>query len=738
MFGQKTRNFSTQDAVLGVLGQILERVKRIFEVIEDSQKNYEAVLTRGQFELRVQIHIINLDPRAQRFFEQARTAQPVLMGCGVIDELDFARSEFFQHKTKITIRAADIGHGLVADHGREVAPLALQQRIQVMHVGERPVGVPGKVGLEIRAHFVKGSHKLGQLFLQRLDRNVSLVLHSTRSWHVGRPPATDLALQAKVLAQRGVFYYSAGVFFRSLNHKKIVWFERILLALVVGSYLVLTLVKVKYPGIYASEITHAPSIFGLPHAPALVKIGNFPILVMAYYGAVKVYIGWIFFKVLGVSVLAIRLPWILCTAGGLIALYYGLRKYTNRTIAFTTLILLVLDPTFVAQTKLDSGPVALEFLIKASVLGLWATLLKRGKLLLLLPIWLLLALGEYNKLNFLWFVNSFYAAVVLVYWRTLLSWWRTGTKKIRLGLAAFFAGYVALIGYFVLIQERFKILSYSDNAFNLRDRVDIIFDQFQKHVQGSIFYNFALGTLAEPWMPWFFWGVIGLTTLGLIIIAAKRTLRKSIGRQTVFILLLVLSTLAQIIATKSAKAPWHLFALFPYFTILTASAIYAIAQLFGQKIKWVIVGLVLLGFTIPGVWLHARYLDTYDDPAKNIHWSAAIYDVLDYTKASDAKFVCVDWGTYTPLAVLDPVKGKYLNHVWYFRRELPERYAETAQNLFDPKKGHLFILQDGERAYFKDAQKNFYASLKASGYTLEPVLSAGQGASPDFTIYRTK
>ncbi|MFO0704783.1 MAG: hypothetical protein U0517_02275 [Candidatus Andersenbacteria bacterium] len=532
------------------------------------------------------------------------------------------------------------------------------------------------------------------------------------------------------------------MFLSRLNPKQIVWLERLFLAVVVGAYLCLALVKVKYPGIYASEITHAPAIFGLPNAPALVKLGNFPVLVMAYYGAVKVYVGWLFFKVLGVSVLTIRLPWIVCAAGGLVALYYGLRKYTNRTIAAVTLLLLVLDPTFVSQTKLDSGPVALEFLIKASVLGLWATLLKRAEprraLRLLLPIWLLLALGEYNKLNFLWFVNSFYAAAVLVYWRSWLGWYKTGAKKIRLGLTAFFAGYLALVGYFFLIQEKFHILEYSDNAFNLRDRLEIIFDQFKHHVEGTIFYNFALGTLDEPWLPWLFWGVLGLTGLGLAVIAVNARLRKSLGRQTIFVTLIVLSTLAQIVATKSAKAPWHLFALFPFFTILTATGLYAIAQLFRQKMRWVVLGLLLLGFVSAGVRLQARYLDAYDDPPKNIHWSAAIYDVLDYTKASQAKVICVDWGTYTPLAVLDPIKGKYLNYVWYFRREEPERYADTARRYLDPKKGYLFVLQDHERAYFKEAQDKFYASLKASGYTLEPVLTAGQGPVPDFTVYRTK
>ncbi|MFH0830926.1 MAG: glycosyltransferase family 39 protein [Parcubacteria group bacterium] len=497
--------------------------------------------------------------------------------------------------------------------------------------------------------------------------------------------------------------------------------------------------KIKYPGLYASEITHAPAALGLPHAPALVKVGNVPILVMAYYGAVKVYVGWLFFKLLGVSVLAIRLPWILCTAAGLIALYYGLRKYTNRTIALFTVVLLVVDPTFVSQTKLDSGPVALEFLIKASVISLWATILKRNKLLLLLPLWLLLALGEYNKLNFLWFVNSFYISIVIVYWREIRSWWHQAQPKIRIGLLSFFAGYPLLVGYFVLIQQRFNILSYSDKPFDLRERLEVIANQFEQHIQGSIFFNFALGKLDEPWLPWFFWAVVLICTLGLVVLFANAILRCSLKRQAIFLLLIVLSTITQIIATKNAKAPWHLFALFPYLTVLIAMAVYALGAIFKRRVLKVAIWIgCMLVFAIPGVVLHARYLDAYDDPTTNIRWSSAIYEVLAYTKEIKAKFVCVDWGTYTPLAVLDPVPGKYLNNVWYFRREKSERYAETAKRYFDPARNFLFILQDGERAYFKDAQENFFKSVEASGYRLDPVLNAGNGPTPDFTIYRTR
>jgi hypothetical protein len=139
-----------------------------------------------------------------------------------------------------------------------------------------------------------------------------------------------------------------------LGMKSFYWILSLLLACI---YLVLALIKIEFPGIFYDEIAFGnAALGGIDHYFLHYRMGNFPVLLMTYMGALKAYIYYPIFKIFGVSVYSIRIPTIIISALALYLLVIAVRDFFNWKIALTTLTLIAIDASFINQTRYDNGP----------------------------------------------------------------------------------------------------------------------------------------------------------------------------------------------------------------------------------------------------------------------------------------------------------------------------------------------------------------------------------------------
>ena len=91
--------------------------------------------------------------------------------------------------------------------------------------------------------------------------------------------------------------------------------------ILIAIYFLLTLLKINSPGVQYDEILFDNAALGMiDNSFVVLKIGKFPIMLMSYIGALKAYLYYPIFNVLGVSVYSIRIPMIII--GGISLPYF--------------------------------------------------------------------------------------------------------------------------------------------------------------------------------------------------------------------------------------------------------------------------------------------------------------------------------------------------------------------------------------------------------------------------------
>lgn len=80
-----------------MLGERLQNMKWILEVIENSQEQREAVQRTRKIERAIDIHRVNRNLRSKRFFQGPDRLHAIVIGRRIIDGVDLT-SERFEEK----------------------------------------------------------------------------------------------------------------------------------------------------------------------------------------------------------------------------------------------------------------------------------------------------------------------------------------------------------------------------------------------------------------------------------------------------------------------------------------------------------------------------------------------------------------------------------------------------------------------------------------------------------------
>ncbi|HEX7963147.1 MAG TPA: glycosyltransferase family 39 protein, partial [Candidatus Saccharimonadales bacterium] len=459
-----------------------------------------------------------------------------------------------------------------------------------------------------------------------------------------------------------------------------------------------------------------------------------PVLLMPYIGALKAYIFYPIFKVFGVSAVSMRLPDILLAAGGLYALYRLASAEVGKRLSLAIVLLTGLDASFIMFTRLDNGPVVLDFLLK--MLGMFALLrfVRARKLLWLAGFWLVMLLGTFNKLNFIWDVNALAGAFVVAY--GLFMWRKTNRAQRLRALLISIAGYGLNVGYYLYINKTYHLGSKL-GFVGWRT----IYNNLADLVQGGWFYHYAFAQTSIGSVH-VFWIMLIAMAAGVLCLARVVRMRNEFDprfvRFFVFAAAAGVLLLGQIAITPQATAGWHYFSVYPLFGVTFTLALYLICRVavpqwrrFAYMATAAAVGLLC----VYQLGVYRQYVAAYNRPPGKLIWSTAIYQLTDYAKVHRGPFVSMDWGTQTQLLGFDPVPGKYVEMFG------PLLVNDPAQSEFDFQKyivsepGALYVTHAAGERIIPDVTTQFFDLAAAHGYRLTLVKTIYDGNRPVFEIY---
>jgi hypothetical protein len=488
-----------------------------------------------------------------------------------------------------------------------------------------------------------------------------------------------------------------------------------------------------------------------------VKYKDFTILLMDYIGALKSWIYYPIFKIFGVSVWTIRFPMVLLTGISMWFLFKILADNWQKLIASIIVLYLAFDASFLYYTKIDTGPNAIELFIKIVSIYLFLQFVKFNSLKPLLWLSFLLFLGVFNKLNFIWFTNAFYAGIAFAY-RSLL-WERFkqfGTLKKVNFLVLTVGSFLLAVGYLLVINHYFKVFEQKvGTEKGLLEPLQRVFSLLVDLVGGSglFVYTYRYGfqewssklTLTQDLVTWFF--IISTTIVTLSILIKQKIAE---NRFYIFSVVVLTALLAQIYVTERARYGWHIFMIYPFVIYV---GIYSIQQLFGLLVKNKRLRVNLTVISVGLVFGQILITQYYHLKSMRIgifrNNSPKIYELANYTKASNKKFVLINASCSTQLITLTQEPDKYFEVSYLFEvsHKFLTQYAKNIDEfnykflkksedflfvttkIYDsPARGEVIKYRDYECYNFFDVlEKYHYKAIKVKDIALD-----NQG----YSIYR--
>lgn len=501
------------------------------------------------------------------------------------------------------------------------------------------------------------------------------------------------------------------------------------------------------PGLQTDEILFANLSLGeINHTTYIArKIGGITFFVISYIGALK---SWIFipiFKVFGFNYFSIRIPMILLSMVSLLLVYKAVNiSFKKPLFAWFILMALVTESTFITMVRTDVGPIAIEYFCKTlSILLIFKYLQnKKQSNLYFLP--LVLALGIFNKINFIWFSNALlFSSLILVF---ILE-----TKKDKLTLVKFL-GLTFLLEFLLFIafnKLNPGMVSSSNIGIDLafiKTKIELFYYFGKGIFDGTGFYRiqyliseetFGYNSLSKGvYQTLFYLFEVCLAVFFVyIFIVIRKIWKKHNDNGDIYFLFFVCiigCISAQIFVVENARNLWHFYTLFPFFTICV---FYSVYKLLGTKVS----GLFFTMVIIYNLNNFSTYVFALKNKTPNPFWSNKIGELAEYVKPIKGEFVELDWGTSTQLLCLtkqDKFKQAFLTQTGYLltSQNEPEEvlYSEYLKNkdlsqvyfisnqskLADLTMNAIFDKMVAQKGYQKILIKNIYEKDKTLIYSI--------------------
>ncbi len=426
--------------------------------------------------------------------------------------------------------------------------------------------------------------------------------------------------------------------------------------LLIGAALVVRLAlsvhDIESPGLQYDEVLFVNA--ATEEQPGLFlfkEIFDVPVMVFPYIGALKSWLMLPTFEIFGVRPATIRLPPVLFVTGALVVLFIAVRSLVGVRTAALTFGILVLDSSTFWLTRGDVGPSAIEFTCKCLAIGCAARLATKPQARWALALVAVLALGTFNKLNFIWIVNAIVAVSVVVLFLNR----EAALGAYRRVAAAWVGGLAVLYGAFGWYYLHFDVGSYNTTAYEgglLAYTWPRFTRGFDGVLSGTSYHNLAIEPLDAR----------TAITIVLIVLFAIGTVLSLVPRRTRSLPVagcsaITLLIIVQALVTPSATAPWHYFSPLPFGTIVAAYGVVAGAKLLARgNLRWVTTATaaVIVLATVSNAAMLDRSKDALADGRTNPLWAESIYSVASFVRATPGTVVTADWGIFNQVWAMVP------------------------------------------------------------------------------------
>lgn len=444
--------------------------------------------------------------------------------------------------------------------------------------------------------------------------------------------------------------------------------------LALSGFILWGLHTINSPSFYYDELMFTDLALG-GHGgwPIYNRFLDIPTMIFPYIGALKSYVYMIIFHFFDPSYFSIRVPTLLLMSLAILILSRTVAVLFNRTTALIVLVLLCFNPSLLMYGKFDVGPTVFEFFARCMIiLSLTLMVLKKNHVRALGLLGTFSILGMFNKLSFIWFLNSILPLFIVL---QLFLHHPSKRKKI---FTQNFKTYGVLIGTWVLTITWF-ILVYKMNHLDPTANNDL-----SQYWQNFILKFFGISTLIQnvgiynnflqhpiPALSKHFLYFNLLTfAFGAIyyfiyLIEHRRTNRPVEASH--FIALLLLGStgliLVQILFTPAALNPWHFFCLFPSLLVfLMISWIHFLQRIRRYTLQHKVLGGILIsGMVLYGMIINSLVHETstrvppHTRNRERVFCTTTNDAFLRHLKSHpQTHFTFLDWGMHTLATTLLP------------------------------------------------------------------------------------
>lgn len=534
-------------------------------------------------------------------------------------------------------------------------------------------------------------------------------------------------------------------------------------------FLSLAAYKIYLPGLQYDEALFVQPALGAGESIFIYRQwAGIPLMLMEYLGALKAWLYAPIFLIFGFSPVTMRLPMVLLSALTLVVFFRMLRREAGPWAACILIVLMAVDPAFIFHSRLDWGPFVIRMFIKTVVLDQWFLTVRSPSIARLFLIALLLALGIWDKLNFVWFAFAFTLGVATIYPATLFAAWKRSSRTWRILAAILAAVSLPLLISIAsdqdkndqpapTIEELNNLLYNSVHAFSGNSLTTFLTNHPLRYPALNEMYKADEVLKNDPLLTgeghlYLLAGAIVFLIIISPFICTGTTDRLSPIRKVWFVLILFWGTLAIMLITPGEAGglhkSHHMMALYPYH--LLALALFA-GNVIKPRFNWsrrLLVALVLccsLAFAIASFASTVRILNYFsEDRPLDPRWSPRIYELAEHVnregKNADA-IISIDWGIHNQVHALcdDDVRSKMAD-LWLdlkFVNIYPEKYKEILESLRNSDRT-LVLLYSHRQGVQMIAVRNFLNMLRDNGLETEFLHAVKSGDNVIYEIWEAR
>ena len=434
---------------------------------------------------------------------------------------------------------------------------------------------------------------------------------------------------------------------------------------VLAVYIALSVRHIWCPGLGYDEVMWTSVAINRPDGGWIAwSIGRWPVLLaLPYIGTLKGYIYAPILTLFGTTPLSIRLPMILLGAAGIAMTFAAARRTIGTTSAILIALFLAINPEIVQRLRHDLGPAAPDFVLRAACLLLLLRYAEKERPRDAFLFWLLAFVGVWQKLTFIWYINAYVFAFVLLRGKAWAAHHRM--RGIFWPLVPHVLAYCAVVAWVGWVYVTFNVGAVQASLGSGAGTPPLVRIENLGRALGLFFQGLeSIVSFHEPFIPKAA-GIYLTVFLGLVVAGILRGLREVVRRPAEgipfrgIVVVAALAVTIQLTVTLPADKVWHRLSLEPFATWVAVDGLLAIAAAIAAFVARpsalrvtcnTIICLAALGGIAYTAQIHRHLNTTLCAPA--VHQrscnraiqTTAIWRLLDIVKSSDRQFLFLDWG----------------------------------------------------------------------------------------------